>query len=64
MIKFLLLTLVIFSIKTFDTCEECAAEDISPVCGKDGRTYLSECFAKCNKVRVWYEGRCSRHNCP
>ena len=49
------------------TCEECASaygDSEGVVCGKDGRTYLSKCFAKCSKVNVWYEGRCTRHNCP
>ena len=33
------------------------------VCGKDGITYINECFAECNDTEVEFEGRCPRNQC-
>ena len=74
--KFFFLGLFVLTIKADidvndNPCEQCgaivASEDptfTGVVCGEDGRTYLSECFATCNGVDVLREGRCARHNCP
>lgn len=69
MIKLFVLCLLALSIKSFPSCEECAldlanSDNSGIVCGRDGRTYLSECFAKCADTKVEHEGRCARHNCP
>jgi hypothetical protein len=34
------------------------ADDYSPVCGVDGSTYASACYAACNDVQVTRNGRC------
>ncbi len=43
----------------FDTCVcDCPLKDLKPVCGADGKTYKSACFAECEDVAVAKQGRC------
>ena len=68
--KYLALTLVtILTIgqtytRRCSSCDEWEVYNISsdflvPVCGKNGLTYKSECYARCNEVEALYEGPCN-----
>ena len=69
MFKILSLTFFLIALShSRPECEECAVELLAAgitnyVCGENGITYLSECFADCNRVDVAFEGRCPRHYC-
>lgn len=61
--------LISFTFNCQEDCDECVAEllqtrRVSYVCGDNGITFLTECFADCNDVRVEFEGQCPRHYCP
>ena len=43
-------------------CPACDAEECAPVCGVDGNTYPSLCFAQCGGTQKAYEGQCC--DCP
>ena len=65
----LLLSFCFLSTLQNEDCAECVQEllltgQASFVCGDNGITFLNECFADCNDVRVEFEGRCPRNYCP
>lgn len=44
-----------------DCPEPTEGSDLSPVCGMDGSTFMSPCYAKCMNKAIAWEGACPSH---